>query len=69
MLDLFVVIVLISCALVLVYCGLMLVRNEVTYRIRMQQLDKDPQKYMNGPSYNDILYNLRIWTRRQAYGD
>jgi hypothetical protein len=47
----------------------MLVRNEVTYRIRMQQLDKDPQKYMNGPSYNDILYNLRIWTRRQAYGD
>lgn len=54
----------------LLFCALMLIRNECVYRVRMAFIDHDdfPTSFHCLPKYDEMMYSVRHfnkWTYRQ----
>lgn len=58
---------LILCVFMLVICVLILVRNEIAYNFHMMAIDLNFYAYRAGPSYEQIMFDLRKWTFKQFY--
>ena len=45
--------------LCLIFCGFMLLRNEIVYKINIEAINKDEENYL--PSYDRMLWTLNKW--------
>lgn len=55
------------CIVLLAFSGMMLVRNEIVFKFRIKTLHNDYEKYNTLPSYENMMYNLKVWNFDKFY--
>ena len=51
----------------LLFSVMMLIRNEIVFKFRIKTLHNDYEKYDMLPSYNKMMYNLKVWNFDKFY--
>lgn len=55
------------CTLAILFCFVMLARNEIVFWCRNKCIDLDFESFKAGASYHQMIWDFRKWTFKQFY--
>jgi hypothetical protein len=63
----FTIAVLVAGFTAILWCILALIRNNLTYKIRIRAIEENWEAYNAGPGYKEMMWDLRHWTYKGFY--